>query len=157
MTILQGVQIAAQGIHSVAVVILVGGLFRGYMAVSPMSGDYTKSSGLQLAQGALRRFFPWVWVSFLVLFVSGYVVMFATYASFAAAPLYINLMQAIGWVMIVFFVWLFYGPWLAFKRAADTQDLQAAAAHLNRIRQIVLVNLPLGLIVVVIAGTGPFW
>jgi hypothetical protein len=32
MTILQGIQIAAQGIDSVAVVILVGGLFRGYMA-----------------------------------------------------------------------------------------------------------------------------
>jgi uncharacterized membrane protein len=157
MTILQGIQIAAQGIHSVAVVILVGGLFRGYMAVSPMSGDYTKSSGLQLAQGALRRFFPWVWVSILVLPVTGYVVMFATYGSFAAAPLYINLMQAISWVMIALFAWLFFVPWREFKFHIDAEKWSAAGANLARIDKINLVNLLLGIIAVVTGSTGPYW
>jgi uncharacterized membrane protein len=98
-----------------------------------------------------------VWASSLVQFVSGYWLLLTMYGSFAAASLCINLMQAIGWMMIAFFVWLFYGPWLAFNRAVDMQDWSAAAGHLNRIRQIVLVNVPLGLVVVVIAGTGPFW
>jgi uncharacterized membrane protein len=66
-------------------------------------------------------------------------------------------MQAIGWVMIALFVWLFHGPWLAFKRAADAQEWPAAAASLNRIRQIIMVNMPLGLIVVIIGGTGGRW
>jgi uncharacterized membrane protein len=80
-----------------------------------------------------------------------------SFGGFAHAPLYINLMQAIGWLMIALFVWLFHGPWLKFKRAADAQDWPAAAAQLNRIRQIIMLNLPLGLIVVVIGGSGRFW
>jgi uncharacterized membrane protein len=93
----------------------------------------------------------------LLLLASGYWMLLTTFGGFKGAPLYINLMQAIGWVMIALFVWLFHGPWLKFKRAVDTQNWPAAATHLNRIRQIILVNLPLGLIVVVIGGTGRFW
>ena len=62
-------------------------------------------------------------------------------------------MQGIGLLMVALFVWLFHGPWLKFKRAVDAQDWPAAGAQLNRIRQIIMINLPLGLIVVVIGGT----
>jgi uncharacterized membrane protein len=65
-------------------------------------------------------------------------------------------MQGIGWLMIALFVWLFHGPWLAFKRAVDAQDWPSAGARLNRIRQIIAVNLPLGLLVVLIAAGGAF-
>jgi uncharacterized membrane protein len=143
--------------HHLGAVVWVGGMFGAYVCLRPAARELEAPQRLRLWRQYLQKFFPWMWASVLAQLLSGYWLLFTMYGSFAAAPLYINLMQAIGWVMIVFFVWLFYGPWLAFKRAADTQDLQAAAAHLNRIRQIVLVNLPLGLIVVVIAGTGPFW
>ena len=53
--------------------------------------------------------------------------------------------------------WLFHGPWLKFKRAVDAQQWPDAGSQLNRIRQIIAVNLPLGLIVVAIGGTGRFW
>jgi len=98
-----------------------------------------------------------VWVSFLVLFVSGYVVMFATYASFAAAPLYINLMQAISWVMIALFAWLFFVPWREFNYDIDEEKWPAAGANLTRIDTINLVNLFLGIIEVVIGSTGHYW
>ena len=65
-------------------------------------------------------------------------------------------MQGIGWLMVALFVWLFHGPWLKFKRAADAQDWPAAGGTAQRIRQIIMVNLPLGLIVVVIGGTGRY-
>jgi uncharacterized membrane protein len=80
-----------------------------------------------------------------------------TVGGFKGAPPYINLMQTIGLVMIAIYVWLFHGPWLKFKRAVDAQDWPSAAAQLSRIRQIIMINLPLGLIVVVIGGTGRFW
>jgi uncharacterized membrane protein len=70
---------------------------------------------------------------------------------------YIHLMQMIGWLMIALFVWLFHGPWLAFKRAVDVEDWPSAGTSLNRIRQIIRVNLPLGLVVVVIGGSGRYW
>jgi uncharacterized membrane protein len=143
--------------HNLGAVIWVGGLFAAYMCLRPAARELETPQRLRLWRQYLQKFHPWVWASLLVQLVSGYWLLLTMYGSFAAASLYIHLMQAIGWMMIAFFVWLFYGPWLAFNRAADTQDLQAAAAHLNRIRQIVLVNLLLGLIVAVIAGTGPFW
>jgi uncharacterized membrane protein len=46
---------------------------------------------------------------------------------------------------------------MKFKRAVDAQDWPAAGAQLNRIRQIIAINLPIGLIVVIIGGTGRFW
>jgi uncharacterized membrane protein len=60
-------------------------------------------------------------------------------------------------IMIALFAWLFHGPWLKFKRATDAQEWPTAAANLNRIRQIIMINLPLGLIVAVIGGTGRYW
>jgi uncharacterized membrane protein len=48
-------------------------------------------------------------------------------------------------------------PWLKFKRAVDAGDWATAGANLNRIRQIIAVNLPLGLIVVVIGASGRYW
>jgi hypothetical protein len=41
-------------------------------------------------------------------------------------------MQMVGWLMIALFVWLFHGPWLAFKRAVDSDDWPSAGASLNR-------------------------
>jgi uncharacterized membrane protein len=66
-------------------------------------------------------------------------------------------MQGIGWLMIVLFAWLFHGPWLAFKRAVDAEDWRSAGKSLERIRQIISINLPLGLIVVIIGASGRFW
>jgi uncharacterized membrane protein len=66
-------------------------------------------------------------------------------------------MQGIGWLMVALFVWMFHGPWLKFKRAVDAQDWPATGEQIELIRQIIMVNLPLGLIVVVIGGTGRFW
>jgi uncharacterized membrane protein len=82
---------------------------------------------------------------------------FMTFGGFARVGLHIHLMQGIGWLMIALFVWLFHGPWLALKRAVEAEDWPRAGASLNRIRQIIAVNLPLGLIVVVIGASGRYW
>ena len=82
---------------------------------------------------------------------------FMTFGGFAGCRLHVNLMQGIGWVMIVLYLWLFHGPWLKLKRAVEAADWPAAGANLNRIRQIIAVNLPLGLIVVIIGASGRYW
>jgi uncharacterized membrane protein len=82
---------------------------------------------------------------------------FATFGGFAKLPLYVNLMQAIGWVMILLYLWLFHGPWLRLKRAVAAADWLVAGANLNRIRQIIAVNLPLGLLVVIVGASGRYW
>ena len=147
----------ALAFHILGAVIWVGGMFAAYVCLRPASGALEAPQRLRLWRNFFQKFFLWVWVSMLLLIASGYWMLLTTFGGFAHAPLYINLMQAIGWVMIALFLWLFHGPWLKFKRAVDAQDWPNAAANLSRIRQIILVNLPLGLIVVIIGGTGRFW
>ena len=74
-----------------------------------------------------------------------------------ALGLHIHLMQGLGWVMIALFLWLFHGPWLKLKRAVAASDWPTAGANLNRIRQIIAVNLPLGLLVVIVGASGRYW
>ncbi|MGE0063309.1 MAG: CopD family protein [Xanthobacteraceae bacterium] len=147
----------ALGLHILSAVVWVGGMFAAYLCLRPAAGALEPPQRLALWRGFFQRFFPWVWVAVVLLLVSGYWMLVSTFGGFAKAPLYINLMQTIGLVMVALYAWLFHGPWLKFKRAVDAQQWPDAGAQLNRIRQIIAINLPLGLIVVAIGGTGRFW
>jgi len=143
--------------HILGAVVWVGGMFAAYMCLRPAAGALEPPHRLRLWRAFFAKFFPWVWAAVALLLTSGYWMLLTTFGGFAGAPIYIDLMQGIGWLMIALYVWLFHGPWLKFKRAVDAQDWPAAAAHLNRIRQVIMINLPLGLIVVVIGGSGRYW
>jgi uncharacterized membrane protein len=144
-------------LHILGAVVWVGGMFAAYVCLRPAAGVLEGPQRLKLWRGFFAKFFPWVWVSLVLLLGSGYWTLLTTFGGFKGAPLYIHLMQGIGWLMVALFVWMFHGPWLKFKRAVDAQDWPAAGEQIELIRQIILVNLPLGLIVVVIGGTGRFW
>ena len=143
--------------HILGAVVWVGGMFAAYVCLRPAAGVLEGPQRLKLWRGFFAKFFPWVWVSLVLLLGSGYWMLLTAFGGFKGAPLYIHLMQGIGWLMVALFVWMFHGPWLKFKRAVDAQDWPAAGEQIELIRQIIMVNLPLGLIVVVIGGTGRFW
>jgi uncharacterized membrane protein len=147
----------AIALHVLGAVVWVGGMFAIYVALRPALGTLDPPQRLRLMRATFRIFFPWVWVAILLLLASGYWMVFMTFGGFARVGLHIHLMQGIGWLMIALFVWLFHGPWLALKRAVEAEDWPRAGASLNRIRQIIAVNLPLGLIVVVIGASGRYW
>ncbi len=143
--------------HILGAVVWVGGMFAAYVCLRPAAGSLEGPQRLQLWRGFFAKFFPWVWVSVLLLLGSGYWMMLTTFGGFKGAPLYINLMQIArpdhGRAVC-----------LAVPRAVAEvqargrrQGLAGGGAHLNRIRQIIMINLPLGLIVVIIGGTGRFW
>lgn len=147
----------AIALHTLGAVVWVGGMFVIYVCLRPALGGLEPPQRMRLIHVTLQNFFPWVWTAILALLLAGYWMLLTTFGGFAGAGLYIDIMQAIAWVMIALFVWLFHGPWLAFKRAVKAEDWPAAGARLNRIRQIIAVNLPLGLIVVVIGASGRYW
>jgi len=144
-------------LHMLGAVVWVGGMFAAYVCLRPATGALEPPQRLALWQRFFAKFFPWVWVSVVLLLVSGYWMMVTSFGGFARAPLYINLMQTLGLVMAALFFWLFHGPWMKFKRAVSAQDWRTAGPQLNRIRQIIMINLPLGLIVTIIGGTGRYW
>jgi uncharacterized membrane protein len=147
----------ALALHILSAVVWVGGMFAAYLCLRPAAGPLEPPLRLALWRRFFAKFFPWVWGSIVLLLASGYWMLISHFGGFAQTPLYINVMQALGWIMVLLFVWLFHGPWIKFKRATDAQDWPAAGAQLSRIRQIIAINLPLGLIVVIIGGTGRFW
>ena len=147
----------ALALHIFGAVVWVGGMFAAYVCLRPAAGKLEPPQRHRLWRGFFQKFFPWVWVSILFLLAGGYWVLLVTFGGFANAPLHVNLMQGLGWVMIALFLWLFHGPWLKFKRAVDAEDWATAGANLNRIRQIISVNMPLGLIVVIMGASGRFW
>ncbi|MCF8477894.1 MAG: CopD family protein [Pseudolabrys sp.] len=144
-------------LHILGAVVWVGGMFAAYVCLRPAAGALDGPARLTLWRNFFAKFFPWVWVSVLLLLASGYWMLVASFGGFKGAALYVNLMQLLGLVMVGLFVWLFHGPWLKFKRAVDAKDYATAGILLNRIRRIIAINLPIGLIVVIIGGTGRFW
>ena len=128
---------------------------RPRLDVSPLG--QRSQLAVDLAARHVPEVFPWVWTAVLLLLASGYSMVFMVFGGFAGAGLHVHLMQGIGWLMIALFVWLFHGPWLAFKSAVDAEDWPKAGTSLERIRQIISINLPLGLIVVLIGASGRFW
>lgn len=144
-------------LHVLSAVVWVGGMFAAYMCLRPAAGPLETPQRLMLWRRFFQKFFPWVWASVVLLLVTGYWMLMTYFGGFANTPPYVNYMQALGWVMVLLYVWLFHGPWLKFKRAVDAQDWPTAGGQLCQIRRIIAINLPLGLIVVVIGGTGRYW
>jgi uncharacterized membrane protein len=143
--------------HILAAVIWVGGMFFAHVLLRPAAASLEPAVRLPLFRRVLGNFFPWVWASIVALLASGYGVMVPDMGGFARAPVYVNIMQGIGLVMMLAFFHLYFAPWRRFRAAADASDFAKAAPQLNQIRHIVLFNLVLGLIVVVVGGTGRYW
>ncbi|MCR6630708.1 MAG: hypothetical protein NVV74_12025 [Magnetospirillum sp.] len=148
---------AAIGLHTLAAVIWVGGMFFAHMVLRPSVTEMTASLRLALWRRVLPRFFAWVAASIVVLLATGYGVLLTGYrGGISGGNLHIDVMQITGAVMILLFIVMVLGPFLAFKRALATNDLVAAARWQGRIRAIVVVNLVLGLFTTFIGAAGTF-
>jgi uncharacterized membrane protein len=144
-------------LHILGAVIWVGGMFAIYVCLRPALGTLEPPQRLRLMRTTFANFFIWVWVAVLLLLASGYWMLLTAFGGFAHAPLHVDIMQTIGLIMVALFAWLFHGPWLAFKRAVDAGNWSGAGANLERIRQIISVNLPLGLAVIIVGASGRYW
>jgi uncharacterized membrane protein len=144
-------------LHILAAVVWVGGMFFAYMVLRPSTGPFESEARLKLWHRTFARFFPWVWLSIVALLASGYAMIFLYLGGFAHLPLYINIMQAIGIIMMLMFLHLFFAPWRRFRTAVEGQKFPEAAKQLNQIRMIVAVNLVLGLVTIIVGATGRFW
>jgi uncharacterized membrane protein len=66
-------------------------------------------------------------------------------------------MMAIGILMVLIFLHLYFAPWKRFRAALAAGDNPAAAVQLNQIRSLVTINLILGLVTVAIGSSGRYW
>ena len=145
------------GLHIVASVIWVGGMFLAYMAVRPAAGQLDPPQRLNLWRGIFARFFPWVAAACVVLVGTGYAMIFVGSGGFSDAGAHIHIMQGTGLLMVALFGHLIAVPHRRLRNALDAEDYPRAAKALGQIRRIVATNMVLGLITVVIGATGRYW
>ena len=134
--------------HLLTAIIWVGGMFFAYMVVRPTAATLEPPERLTLWAGIFKRFFPWVWLSILFLLGTGYALVFGAFNGFAGSPWYVHYMHLIALIMVALFLYLYYGVYPKFKTEVAASNWPAAAPKLNRIRQLVMINLILGLALV---------
>jgi uncharacterized membrane protein len=144
-------------LHVLAAVVWVGGMFFAYMVLRQSVAPLEPQARLTIWLRVFGRFFPWVWASIVLLLVSGYSMMFLHFGGFVGAGPHIHVMQGIGIVMMLLFLYLFFVPWRRFGHAVEREAFPEAAKELDQIRRIVAANLMLGLLTVIVGASGRFW
>jgi uncharacterized membrane protein len=72
----------------------------------------------------------------------------------ARVPHYVVAMTVIGIVMSAIFLYIYFAPFPALRRAVDGEDWKTGGAALNQIRQLVGTNLVLGVVNIAVAVLG---
>lgn len=140
-------------LHLLGAVAWIGGMFFAYFALRPAATTLEPAQRLPLWAGTLERFFRWVWAAIALILGSGFY-MLTVMGGSGRVPLNIHMMLYVGLLMSLIFVYVFFLPFPALKRALAAQDWKAGAAALNAIRKAVAVNLVLGLLNLGIATIG---
>lgn len=144
-------------LHALAAVVWVGGMFFVYMALRPSVGALQPAERVALWSRVFGKFFPWVWLTILVLLVSGFWIIFVEWGGFAAAGMHTHIMLLLGLVMMALFAHLFFAPFRRLKAAVTAGDTPTGAKQIGQIRLIVATNLALGLLTVAIGASGRYW
>lgn len=140
-------------LHVLGVVVWVGGMFFAYMALRPVAASVLEPpQRLTLWAGVFGKFFPWVWLSVALILATG-LHLLVTMGG-VGAPHYALAMFALGILMMAIFAHVFFAPYGRLKRAVTAQDWKAGGAALAQIRQLVGLNLSLGLLTIAVVFLG---
>lgn len=143
-------------LHALLATIWVGGMFFAYVVLRPSVAMLEPHRRLTLFAGVFKRFFPWVWMAALILPLTGYWLIFNAFGGFATSPVYVHIMHMLGLIMILLFAYLYYIPYRKLKNEVAVEAWPEAGIALNRVRQIVLLNLVLGLVLLAIVYAGRY-
>ncbi len=148
----------AIAVHAIAAVIWVGGMAFAFFALRPVAAQRLGNQRrLSLWLQVLQRFFIMVWPSVVVLFATGYWIVFEVYGGFDRTGLHVHLMHGLALVMTALFLYAWFGPYRQLARAVTGKEWPAGAAALAAIRRTVAVNLTLGIVVVALGSGGQYF
>ncbi len=142
-------------LHVLGVVIWIGGSFFVY-ALLPSPGTEADRSQMELWLRGLKRFFPWLLLSSLVVFGTGEALA-REWLGGLDGPLYVHIMFAIGALCLLYSFYIYLFPYRRMKALLAAGDHEQALWRLRFIRgSLGLIGLA-GLINVVVAASGPVW
>lgn len=131
-------------LHLLGVVVWVGGMFFAHMALRPTVAELLHPpQRLPVLSGVFSRFFPWVWVSVMLITLSGLTLMVLMGGFKAHWP--IHIMLIIGLIMAGIFAYIYFSPYVRLRQETVAQNWPVAGEAMARIRRLVGINLILGL------------
>ena len=143
-------------VHVLGAVLWVGGMAFAILALRPALRALEPPQRLLLHEGALSRFLRIVWHAMPAVLLTGWALLFGWYGGFRGAGWHVHVMHFTALIMAAVFVALFTGPWREFRAARAAGDDPRSAAAVDRTRQLVTMNLALGLATVAVAAWGRF-
>jgi len=147
----------AISLHVLSSVIWVGGMFFAYLILRPIAAvQFEPPQRLTLWSNVFSKFFPWVWVSVVLLLGTGFWLIANKFGGMKNISVHIHIMMTMGVIMALIFMHVFFAPTRKLARAVSEQNWQEAGKNLAQIRMLIGVNLIIGLAVVVIATGGRY-
>lgn len=133
----------AKFFHLAGAIVWLGGMAFVIAAFRPsINLQLQAPQRLPLLAMALERFFKLVWVSILLLLLSGLYMLLA--AGMRTAPLGWHLMFAIGMLMFLIFAHIYFGPFRRMKLAVAVSDWPQGGKNAGVVARLVMLNFVLG-------------
>lgn len=142
-------------LHLLGVIVWVGGMFFAHMVLrGVLNNALEPRERLPLMLQVFDGFFPWVWLSVILILSSGYWMLFVVYGT--EISLWLGFMVAAGTLMAGIFVYIYAIPYRRLGGALKNHDMPQAAAAITSIRRLILFNLSLGLLITVFSLLGKY-
>jgi len=142
--------------HVLAVIVWIGGMFFGFVALRPAMKGMDTMAAARFWCALLGKFLPWVWAAIVVLLASGTYMVFNGFGGFGQLPWFVQFMMGVGIFMMLLSGHLTFSGFKKLKRAVATNDEALAAKAMRHIKIITDVNLVLGLLVVIVIMGGAY-
>ena len=144
-------------LHVLAVIVWIGGMFLGVVAVRPALAELEMPARARLFAGIVGRFLPWAWGAVAVLLLSGFYMVSVSFdGCLSDTPWFVRLMMGLGIFMMMLFGHASFAPYKRLKRALAEKDDALAAKAMKQMGLVMMVNLGLGLIVILAAMMGAY-
>jgi uncharacterized membrane protein len=137
-------------LHLLAAFAWVGGMFFAYFCLRPAAAQVlAPPQRLPLWVATFARFLRYTAIAVAILLLTGFAMFFEV--GFRFAPPGWHVMFALGLVMTAVFAFVHLALYPRLRARCEAADWPAAAKTLNSIRQLVALNLALGVLVVAAA------
>lgn len=148
----------AYALHVLAALVWVGGMFFAWMVLRPAAVAALEGPArLKLWAAVFPRFFVWVWVSVVLLPISGIGLLHLRFSGFETAPRYVQVMMGLYVVMTALFIRIQSLQLPTLRQAVADEDWPTGATTLGNIRKLVGINLIIGLVLVAVAAARPMF
>ncbi|MCK5813449.1 MAG: CopD family protein [Cocleimonas sp.] len=144
----------ALSVHILGIIVWVGGMFFAHQALRPAIVEVLEPpQRLSLWVATFKRFFLWVWISIVLVLVSGLWML----SLYPQIPVFMHIMLGLGVIMMLIFLHVFFAPYKKLKQAVAEERWVDGAKALGQIRLLVGINLSIGLVTTIVATAGKFY